>query len=130
MRIRLEHYTDLLKEIEELDMMILDLEAKAQAQSPQLTGMPAGSGPGDRVGTYGALLADARDKLERVKLRSLIALNDIAETLETVEDPTMRRVVALKFIKGMSWREVAFKAGFPSEDACRMAFNRFFRKKS
>ena len=53
----------------------------------------------------------------------------IRQAVDDIDDEYMRSIITYRFIKGMSWRQVAFRmGGGNTESAVKMAYKRFVEK--
>lgn len=69
------------------------------------------------------------ERLRRVRLaRSKELLAEIEAFLDSIEDARMRRILSMRYIDGMAWKQIARRIhGSPAyESAVRMAASRFF----
>lgn len=58
-----------------------------------------------------------------------LALSQIREFVDNIDDEYIKSIVTYRFIEGMSWRQVAFKmGGGNTEDSVRKAYTRFFER--
>ena len=58
------------------------------------------------------------------------ALSEIRQAVDEIDDEYVRSIVTYRFIRGMSWRQVAFRMGGGiTESGVRMAYNRYFEKR-
>ena len=70
-------------------------------------------------------------KMELRRVRHMQDANDeemsaIRQSIDEIDDEYMRSIITYRFIKGMSWRQVAFRLGGGNTDsAVRMAYNRY-----
>ncbi len=118
----------LKNEARELNNRIKMLE-NAATKSPQtLTGMPYPAGFSDKVGIYAAQISDLKKELEK-KLyecyREFIRLN---RYIENVDDSQMRTILALRYVKCLSWQKIAYEIGEHDEQYPRRKHNIFLRK--
>lgn len=68
-------------------------------------------------------------RLERRKADLQDKRAEIEAFVDTIDDRLLRRVIALRFVNGLGWREVAAHiGGGNSADGVRMMCNRFFDK--
>lgn len=57
-----------------------------------------------------------------------LALSQIREEVDNIDDEFIKAIVTYRFIEGMSWRQVAFKMGGGNTEASvRMAYKRYFK---
>lgn len=58
-----------------------------------------------------------------------LALSQIREFVDSINDEFIKAIVTYRFIEGMSWRQVAFRmGGGNTEDSVRKAYSRYFEK--
>ena len=58
-----------------------------------------------------------------------LALSQIRESIDNINDEFIKAIVTYRFIEGMSWRQVAFKMGGGNTEACvKMAYKRYIDK--
>ena len=58
-----------------------------------------------------------------------LALSQIREFVDNIDDEYIKSIVTYRFIEGMSWRQVAFKMGGGNTEACvKMAYKRYIDK--
>ena len=58
-----------------------------------------------------------------------LALSQIRESVDNINDEFIKAIVTYRFIEGMSWRQVAFKMGGGNTEACvKMAYKRYIDK--
>ena len=74
-------------------------------------------------------------RMELRRVRQMQDKNDkemsvIRQEIDDINDEYLRSIITYRFIKGMSWRQVAFRiGGGNTEDAVRMAYNRYLKSK-
>ena len=126
----LSQYYWLNMEIEADKERLAILNARATApQSPQLTGMPHGSGGQDKIGNLAAEIVDLSTILEEKLIKSLMLRQDIEKFIMGIEDSMTRMVFTYRCIDGMSWKEVAESMGqYMTEDNAKQIFHRYFKK--
>ena len=77
--------------------------------SPQLTGMPHGTGVSNPIETYflkkEALIEKLNQKIERYT-EELIR---IEEVIERIDDPEIRAIARMRFIQNMKWEDIGEK---------------------
>lgn len=106
--------------------MIDALRAAACPGGQVLTGMPHAQGIKDKVGDLAVEIADMDERIsfleseiERVKV-------PIAEWIKTIDNDQTRLIFRLRFMRGLSWKEVAAViGGRNTEDSVRMACYRY-----
>lgn len=77
-----------------------------------------------------SLLKARKVTLSELETRLLETLNEVEEFIASVDDSHIRRIINLRVIDGLPWKEVARKIGGNTEDSVRMTFNRFMENKN
>lgn len=116
------------REIEWEKRQLAELRSAAESVTSRITGLPHATGNA-RNEDIKILLAEQED-LVNLKIReSVIEYNRLNRYIASVPDPLMRSILALRFINGMSWRQVAFHiGGANTEDSVKKACYRFLRQ--
>ncbi len=64
----------------------------------------------------------------QLRLREVMELvEEMNEFLDTIENSEMRQILAMKYINGLSWREIATHLGYADESVPRKKCNRFLK---
>lgn len=116
------------REIRQDQERLRELEEAAEAIVPRY-GEGVRSGPRDRVGDLALLICEQRMLIERKRQRACLEQNRLCRYVSGIEDSLMRQIIALRYLEGLSWNQVAQRIGGVTEDSVRMAHNRFLRKK-
>lgn len=83
--------------------------AKATKATATLTGMPRGSGTGDQTADGAILLHLAREALDKITAELDGMRKELSPYIEAIDNPTQRKVMDLRYMKGMSVREIAYR---------------------
>ena len=129
MRELTQHY-ELKKRLEDEEKMLMLLEAAAYPK-PALDGMPRAPGLGAEVGDLAADIADIRDHI--CSLRGEVERDEerVADFIDTIEAAYIRTILRLRFIRCLTWKEVARTiGGRNTSDGVRMACYRYLNKRS
>ena len=103
---RLNEHRDLVVKLHRVMEMIGRLREKAEPHSPSLTGMPHGSGVGDKVADLAVEIADLEAR--RGYLKAAIADDkEVEEWIADIEDDQIRIVFRLRFVHAYEWKLVA-----------------------
>ena len=73
-------------------------------------GMPKGSSQSDLSG-YAATLDDLIEKLKKERLEKIQHLRNIENQISKMQDEDEKRVLRMRYIKGLKWEEVAVEMG-------------------
>lgn len=77
--------------------------------------------------------------LEIAELKGLIELNIKKSIIErirleryisSIEDAEMRQIIALRYVNGLAWRQIANELGYQDESVPRKKHNRFLKNKN
>ena len=76
-----------------------------------------------------AQIADCRGVVEAKIQRSMVEYNRLNRYIANVPDSLTRQIMALRFVNGMSWNQVAMRVGGGNTaDGVRMLVNRYLKK--
>lgn len=129
MRELTQHY-ELKKRLEDEEKMLMSLEA-ATYPRPALDGMPRAPGLGAEVGDLAAEIADIRDHICSLRCEVERDEERVAAFIDTIEAAYIRTILRLRFIRCLTWKEVARTiGGRNTSDGVRMAVYRYLGKRS
>ena len=102
------------------------MQCRSIIRSPQITGMPHGSGAGDPVASAAVDITDV-EAIIRGKLAEIqIQRRRILEYIDTIEDSLVRQILFYRHISCMSWTRVAMEVGGDNTaDGVRKIHDRF-----
>ena len=107
----LSRYYNLQKQLERSRELLASLEASASPGAQVLTGMPHGGGARDKVGDLAAEIADMKAHIQRLERKADCAAGRINTYIGTIEDQHTRMIFRLRFIRCLTWGEVASVIG-------------------
>lgn len=117
------------KETEYLKMRITELECAAESRQTRITGMPRAIGFSDRIASYTAEIAELKGLLDQNLSKCFSELNRLKGYIENIEDSEIRMIMTLRYVNGLSWRQIAAKIShYASEDSVRMRHNRYLKE--
>jgi len=117
------------REIEEQQRRLLELESLATSCTSRITGMPSSRHIVDKLGEYTAEIADLRGLIDLNIKKCFYELNRLNRYINTVEDSQMRTILALRYVNGLGWGQVAHSIGGGNSDkSIQMMVNRFLAK--
>ena len=129
MRELAQHY-ELKKRLEDEEKMLVSLEAAAYPK-PTLDGMPRAPGLGAEVGDLAAEITDIRDHICSLRCEVERDEERVAAFIDTIEAAYIRTILRLRFIRCLTWKEVARTiGGRNTSDGVRMAVYRYLVKHS
>jgi hypothetical protein len=99
------------REIERDKRRLAELENAAQSCTAKITGMPHGSGTGDKIGLYAAEIADLRGIIELNLQKCWYELNRLNRYISSIDDSLTRQIFTLRFVNGLPWQQVAYSVG-------------------
>ncbi len=107
----LNEHRDLRAELRRAEEMLENLRAAASPASPALTGMPRGSGYSDKVGDLAVEIAEMEDQVNLLRARIADSEEAVMAFIRSVGDIQLRLIFRLRFIRCLSWGEVAGLVG-------------------
>lgn len=117
------------REIEQLKSRIEELECIAVSDTSRITGMPHVTGISDKVGRYVAEIADLKELLNLNLKKCFYELNRLNRYIESIDDSQMRMIMTLRYVNGLSWRQIAFSiGGGNTEDSIKKLAYRYLKK--
>ena len=117
------------REIEMDRLRLRSLEARAQPGAQVITGMPHTPGTKDKVGECAAEIADLRGIIEAKHQQCLYERARLERYIAGIDDSLTRQMFKLRFVNGLTWRQVAACiGGGNTDDGCRKAVQRYLRK--
>ena len=120
----------LKKEIKAQQKRIKELEAAATSCSSKMDGLPSGKGITDKIGNYAAQIADLKNLLDLNFKKYFYELKRVSRYIQSIEDNQMRKILTLRYIKGLTWQNIAYEIGKRDEQYPRRKHNAFFRNKT
>ena len=139
----LAQYVDLVQEAEEVKRRIEDAEKtmrRLQEEGEVTDTVKGGEGgiqhftitgfPSRDYSRMRTLLLTRQATLISLKSEIEQSINDVLEFINSIEDSHDRRIVTLRVIDGMSWKQVARQMGGPNtEEGVRQAYLRILKRK-
>lgn len=124
----LNQHLMLREKLNKAEEVLAALRLAAEPGAAKLTGMPHAPGVKDKVGDLAAEIADMSARVDGL-LRELAEQEaSIEEFISKIEDDQTRMIFRLRFLRGLSWGEVAGILGrFTTESSVKTACYRYFR---
>lgn len=107
----LKSYQKAVKREQEILEEIQRLRLDKMFPSVVNDGMPRGSSQSD-LSDYAVILDDQIQLLKKERLEKVIIYRNIEEKIRKMQNEDERRVLRLRYIKGMKWEEVAVEMGY------------------
>lgn len=117
----------LKKEIKEQQKKIKELETAATSFSSKMDGLPKGDGTSDKIGNYVAQIADLKSLLDLNLKKYFYELKQVNRYIQSIEDNQMRKILTLRYIKCLTWQNIAYEIGKRDEQYPRRKHNAFLR---
>lgn len=127
----LNEHMELRSALKRAETMLNNLISAVQLHSPALTGMPHAPGVKDKVGDLAVEIADMEDEIDRLKEEIRDSEEVILTFIRSIGDSQLRLIFRLRFIRGLTWGEVAAViGGRNTEDAVKSSVYRFLNSES
>lgn len=138
----LSQYDDLLRELKEVEQRISNIKAEIRRieDEGEVTDMVTGGYGGiQHFSIQGfpepeykkkkALLRNREIILNALKSEIEETVNDVQVYINSIEDSHIRRIVSMRYIDGLKWRQIAENVGGGNtEDAVRKTVERFLER--
>jgi hypothetical protein len=111
-------------EIDELERKIEELRTFAEGCAVSVAGLPHISRIADRT-AVAADIADLETMLEEKRRQTVEEYARLIQYINTIGNSLNRRILNLRYVDGMSWRQIAQRIGGNTADSIRMIHNRF-----
>ena len=116
------------REIEQEKDRLRQLEEAATSTTPKITGLPHVAGIADKT-AIAAQIADTRMAIQAKIDLSVVEYNRLLLYINGIEDSFTRQIISLRFVNGLSWRQVAAHiGGGNTEDGVKKACYRHIRQ--
>ena len=124
----LNQHLALREKLDKAQELLMSLRAAATPGAAKLTGMPHAPGVKDKVGDLAVEIADLTARIEYLTAEVEAQEPPIEAFVSGIEDDQTRMVFRLRFLRGLSWKEVAQILGqYTTEGSVKAACYRFFR---
>lgn len=107
----LSRHLKLREQLEQDEEILVSLKEKAYPGAQNLSGMPHAPGVRDKVGDLAVEIADMEYDIERLKVKIKSQEDTVISFINQIEDSRVRLVFRLRFIRGKTWKEVAYLLG-------------------
>ncbi len=115
------------REIEADKIRLAELEAAATGETSKITGLPHAPGISNKT-AIAAEIADVRTVIKAKSEMAVVEYNRLNRYIARVEDSLIRQIMSLRYVDGLSWRQVAYCiGGGNTEDGVRVAVSRYLR---
>ena len=94
--------------------------ARATKTTTILTGMPRGSGTGDQTADGAIMLQLAREALDRIETELAEMRAILGPMIEQIENPLQKSAMRLRYMDGMSVREIAYSLNYSEQHIFRI----------
>lgn len=122
----LNRHFELRERLDKANEMLDALRAAACPGAQVLTGMPHSTGVKDKVGDLAVEIADMDTRIQFLEDEIKAGEEAILPFIRSIEDDQTRLIFRLRFIRGLTWKEVAAViGGRNSEDSVKMVCYRY-----
>lgn len=113
------------REIEQEQRRLVQLKAAATNTAAKISGLPALGCVSDKT-AIAAEIADSQAIIEAKLQLAIVEYRRINQYIAAIEDSYIRQIIALRFVDGLTWFQVAQRiGGNNTEDGVRKALERF-----
>jgi len=125
----LARYLELKERLERNEETLESLRSSAEPGAQRITGMPSGKGAKDRIGNLAAEIRDFEAATEALRARVKKAENQVFAFISGVKDERMRLILRLRFVRLLTWQEIAdMLGGENTDETVRRSYYRYMEK--
>lgn len=103
----LNQHLELIEKIEKANELLASLRTAATPGAAKLTGMPRAPGVADKVGDLAVEIADISSRIDFLTAELEQSRPPIEAFIAGIEDDQTRLIFRLRFLRGLTWGEVA-----------------------
>lgn len=116
------------QEIQQEQQKLAELRAAATSTTARISGLPGVGSISDKT-AIAAMIADAEAVIRAKTELAVVEYNRLNRYIASISDSFMRQIISLRFINGLTWRQVAQSVGGNNtEDGVKKACYRFVAK--
>lgn len=108
---QLDEHFKLVEKLIQSRELVEQLRASLGLKAQNISGMPRGNGVGDLIGNSVVEIVRIESKAEELAKQVAESQKPIDEWIESVEDVYAQIILRLRFIYGLSWKDVADTIG-------------------
>ncbi len=127
----LNQHLELKEKMEKAQETLISLRGAAYPGAAVMTGMPRAPGVKDKVGDLAIEIADMTDRIHDLAKQIAEREPQVLEFIAEVKDDKTRTMLRLRFVRGLSWKEVASIMGrWTTTNGVKSACYRALRERS
>ena len=84
------------------------------------TGMPKGNGTSDKISSSVARIIQIKEELQSEIDKLSDMTGKVYKAINSLNDPTLETLLMYRYIRGLSWEEIAVKMNYSRMQVCRM----------
>ena len=107
----LSRYYKLQKRLARAEEMLESFITSSCLGAQVITGMPHAAGVKDKVGDLAVEITDMQDKIRRLEKESSQVEREVSTYIDTIQDDQTRMIFRLRFLRCLTWGEVAALIG-------------------
>lgn len=127
----LNEYYNLMGRLARAHRLLASLETADGLRSPQPDGMPHTPGYRDRVGELAVEITDMRESVASLETEAHRIEREVSQFIDSIPDDQARLIFRLRFLRGLSWGEVAtIVGGGNTENSVKCICYRYLRREN
>lgn len=116
------------REIEKNQRELEELTTAATRATAQISMAPGSGKRRDKVADYAVEIVDMKMKIAENLKKCFMQRNKILEYIQEIPESEIRQILYLRYMKGMSWQNIAFTVGYQDESVPRKRHDRYLEK--
>ena len=120
----LMQYHTIKTEIKQLQEKVQELEErKTSIKSQVITDMPVGNGESMDLLTILTIIEDTQEKLRMKSIELLDVMNEIEETIESIDDSLERCILRARYLQCKKWEQICVELNYSWRQIHRLHSN-------
>lgn len=107
----LNQHLELREKLVKAQEILASLRDKAYPGAAKMTGMPRTPGVSDKVGSLAVEIADMETYITEMEAEIREKEAPVLQFIQSIDDVQLRMIFRLRFLRALSWGEVAFVVG-------------------
>ena len=112
------------REIEREKQRLQELENASTCTTSTVSGLPHMSCISNKT-AISAEIADCKNVIEGMAVQSVAEYNRLNRYIANIDDGRVRQIVQLRYMRGLTWQQVAVSLGGNTADGVRMIHKRY-----
>lgn len=105
-----------------------ELTEAATRANKLISGIPSKAKANDRMADYAVEIVDTKMKLAEDMKKCFIERDRLMNEIKNIKQSDIKRILYLRYLKGLTWKQIAFFTGYHDESVPRKKLDRYLNK--